>query len=68
MHAPPDVNCYCKMTSLMELDGVTLFYTLEKRYKYMQMYATQLNYWQDFFSGGKLEEAEEFKCLFIVCV
>ena len=28
MHALADVNCYCKMTSLMELDSVTLFNTL----------------------------------------
>ena len=25
----PDVNCYCKMTSVMALDGVMYFFTLE---------------------------------------
>ena len=35
----------------MALDGVTSFFTLERRYKYMYTYATQSNYWREFFSA-----------------
>ena len=31
-HALADVNCYCKMTSVVALDGVTSFFTLKRRY------------------------------------
>ena len=30
---------------------------LERRYKYMLTYATQSNYWKEFFNGGKFEKA-----------
>ena len=38
-----DVNCYCKMTSVVALDGVTSFLSLKD--------VTQANYWRDFFSA-----------------
>ena len=33
-HTPADVNCYCKMTSVVSLDEVTSFLS-ERRNKYM---------------------------------
>ena len=47
------------MTSFMALDGVTSFFTLERRYKYMLTYATWSKYWREFFSA----KAESWKKL-----
>ena len=71
-----DVICYCKMTSFMMLYGVTPFLRLKdvtNTCKHMRCSQTigvvkllagtlQCN-------GGKLEESEDFKCVFVVyCV
>ena len=58
-----DVNSYCKMTSVVALDGVTSFLSLKD--------VTQSNYWRDFFSAmaenwKKLKTSNLFS-LFIVC-
>ena len=42
--------CYCKITSVMALDGVTSFLRW-KDVTYTCQYATQSNYWQDFLSA-----------------
>ena len=61
------VICYCKMTSVMALDGVTLFLYLKdvtnssKRMRPVQLLAGILQS-----NGGKLEEAEDFKYVFVV--
>ena len=41
---------------------------LERRYIFMKTYATQSKYRRDFFqcNDGKLEEAEDFNCVFVV--
>ena len=62
-----DVICYCKITSVMSLDVVTSFSRLKdvtNTCNIVQVLAgfPHCNY-------GKLEEAEDFKCVssFIVC-
>ena len=62
-----DINCYCKMTPVMALDGLTWFFTLERHYKYMLTYATQSNYWWDFFSAMAESWKKLKTSLFIVC-
>ena len=51
--APAGVICYCKITSVMTLEGVTSFLRL-KYFTFLQC------------NGDKLEEAEYFKCVFVV--
>ena len=71
MRTLADVSCYCKMTSVVSLDGVTSFFMLERCYIFMLMYATQSNYWRDLFSAmaeslKKLKTSNVFAS-FIVC-
>ena len=56
-----DLICYCKMKSVMALDGVTSFLRLVKVSDTVQLLSgfPQCN-------GGKLEEAEDFNCVFVV--
>ena len=62
-----DVICYWKMTSVMTLDGVTSFLRLKDVTKHVNVCdvvlvlagVLQCN-------GGKSEETEDFKCVFIV--
>ena len=64
------INCICKMTSAVALDGVTSFLRLKyatyscKRMRHsLTIGAIYLVQWQ------KLEEAGDFKCVFVVyCV
>ena len=55
------------MTSVMALDGVTSFSRLKdvintcERMRHSQTIGGNLQY-----NGGKLEEAEDFKCVFVV--
>ena len=62
-----DVICYWKMTSFMMLDGVTSFLRLKnvtntcKRMRCSLSIGGVLQC-----NGGKLEEAEDFKCVFVV--
>ena len=65
-----DVNHYCRMTSVMVLDGVTSFLhakDVTNTCKRMRHSPTIGKFLQC--NGGKLEEAEDFKCdfVFIVC-
>ena len=61
-----DVICYCKMTSVMALDGATLFILLKdvtSTCKCMRHSRTiggnsSLQWW-------KVEESEDFKCVFV---
>ena len=58
-----DVNCYCKMTSVIALDGETSFYACETLQIYVKVCDTVqvlARYLQC--NCGKLEEAEDFKC------
>ena len=51
------------MTSFMALDGVTSFLRLKVARN------TRKRFWRSLSFGGKLEEAEDFKCVFVVyCV
>ena len=65
-----DIICYCKMTSVMALDGVTSFSCLKDvtiTCKHMLRSPTIAGI--PHCDGGKLEEAEGFKWVFIVyCV
>ena len=65
-----DINCYCKMTSAMGLVGVVLFLGLKMLQIQVNVCDTvQLLSGILLCNGGKLEEAEAFKCVFIVyCV
>ena len=65
-----DVNCYCKMISVVVLDGVTSFLRLKDA-----TYLCKLCHTVQLFEGflqchdGKLEKAEDLKCVFVVyCV
>ena len=65
-----DVICYCKMTLVMSLDAVTPFYAL----KTLQIQENECDTVK-LLAGilhcifGKLDEAEDFKCVFAVyCV
>ena len=65
-----DIICYCKMTSVMALDGVTLLLRLivvtntSKRMQHSQTIGEILQC-----NGEKLDEAEDFKCVFVIyCV
>ena len=65
-----DVICYCNMTSVIGLDNVTSFLRLKdvtntsERMQHSQLLARILHC-----NGRKLEEAEDFKCVFVVyCV
>ena len=67
-----DIKCYCKMTSILALGGVTSFLRLKD-----VTYSCKINVCDTgqlltgFLqcNGGKLEEAEDFKCVFVVyCV
>ena len=65
-----DIICYCKLTSVMALDGVTLLLRLKdvtntsKRMQHSQTIGEILQS-----NGKKLDEAEDFKCVFVVyCV
>ena len=65
-----DLICYCKMTSFMVLEGVTLFLHL-KDVK-IHVHVCDIVYLLAGIlkcNGRKLEEAEDFKCVFVVyCV
>ena len=65
-----DVICYCKMTSVMALDGLTSFYsrkTLQIHVNVCDTVKLLTGILQG--NGGNLEEAEDFKCVFVVyCV
>ena len=69
-HALADVICCCKMTSVMALYGVASFLRL----KDVTNTCNICNTFQLFegiiqCNGVKLEEAEDFKCVFVVyCV
>ena len=62
-----DVICYCKMTSVMALDGVTSFIRLKdvtstcNRIRHSSTIGRNLSV-----QMAKLEEAEDFKCVFVV--
>ena len=62
-----DVNCYCKMTSVMALDVQHRFKALKKLQIHVNVCdAVQLLTGFLQCNGGKLEEAEYFKCVFVV--
>ena len=69
-HTLPDVNCYCKLTPGVVLDGVTLFLrlkditnTCESMRHSPTIGGNSSVQWRN------LKEAEDFKCVFIVyCV
>ena len=65
-----DVNCYCRMTSVMALDGVTSFCRLKdvtNTCKHMRNSPSFAGLPQC--NGVKLEDADDFKCVFVVyCV
>ena len=65
-----DVICYWKMTSFMALDGVMPFLRLKdvtNTCKRMRRSLSMAGVLQC--NGGKLEDAEDFKCVFVVhCV
>ena len=67
-----DIICYCKMTSVMALDGVASVFTPESRYNFLFTNlcdAVKLLAGIILCNGGKLEAAEDFKCVFAVyCV
>ena len=62
-----DVICYCKMASVMALDGVTSLLRLKdvtsasKLCETVQLLAGVIQC-----NGGKFKEAEDFKCVFVV--
>ena len=67
--APADVNRYCKITSLMALEGVMLFLRLKMLHTHVNMRHSQLLVGFPQCNGGKLGEAEDFKCVFVIyCV
>ena len=55
-----DVICYWKMTSFVTLDGVTSYLRLKDVTNTCKCMRRSLSF------GGKLEEAEDFKCVFVV--
>ena len=67
-----DFNCYCKMTSVVALDGVTLFLRLKYTIHSCKGMRHSPTYnWQDFLSAmaenwKKLKTSNVFS-LFIVC-
>ena len=66
-HALADIICYCKMTSVMALVPFRL-----ERVKTLQIHVNvcdriQLLAGFPQCNGRKLEEAEDFKCIFVVC-
>ena len=62
-----DVKCYWKMKSFMALDGVTSFLRLKNVSNTHKLMRRSLRILQC--NGGKLEEAEDFQCVFVVyCV
>ena len=65
-----DVICYNKMTSVMALGGVTSFLRLKYvTHTYKVCDTVQLFAGVHQFNSGTLEEAEDFKCVFVVyCV
>ena len=65
-----DVIFYCKMTSIVALDGVTSLLRLKTLYIYVNV-CDAVQFLAGFLqcNGGKLEEAEDFNCFFVVyCV
>ena len=57
------------MTSVMASGSVTSFFTIERRYKYIQVNVcstVQLLAGIIKCNGGKLDEAEDVKCVFVV--
>ena len=57
-----DLNCYCKMTSVVSLDGVTLFLRLKRLHIRVNVCDTvQLLVGFLQCNGGKLVETEDFK-------
>ena len=70
MRALADVICYCKTTSVAALDGVTSFYACKTLQIQLNVCVTvQLLAGILQCNGGKFEEAEDFKCVFVVyCV
>ena len=65
-----DINCHCKMTPVMALNSVTSFLCLKEvnnTCKRMPNSPTIAGFLQC--NGRKLEEAKDFKCVFVVyCV
>ena len=62
-----DFVCYWKMTSFMTLDDVTSFLRLKdvtKTWKRLRRSPSMAGVLQC--NGGNLEEAEDFKCVFVV--
>ena len=63
------VICYCKMTAIMALDDVTSFLRLKDTTNTCTGMRHSLTIGILQCNGGKLEETEDFKCVFIVyCV
>ena len=65
-----DINCSCKMTSIVALDGETSVLLLKTLHIHVNVCDTvQLLAGFLLCNAGKLEEAEDFKCVFILyCV
>ena len=66
-----DVICYWKMTSFMALDGVTSYLHLKEVRSIRKPMERSLSIGESSSMqwGRKLEEAEDFKCVFLVyCV
>ena len=62
-----DVNCHCKMTSVMALDGVMSFLSLKTLHIHVDICDTvQLLVGFLQCNGGNLEEAEYPKCVFVI--
>ena len=59
-----DVICYCKMTLVMALDGAASFLCLKDITNVCD--AVQLLAGIIQCNGGKLEDAEDFKCVLVV--
>ena len=62
-----DINCHCKMTSVMALDDVTSIWHLKdvtNTCKHMPYSPTIAGFLQC--NGRELEEAGDFKCIFVV--
>ena len=65
-----DVICYWKMTSFVAVDGVSPFLRLKDVTNTRKRMQRSLSIGGSFqCNGGKLAEAEDFKCVFVVyCV
>ena len=64
-----DVICWSKMTSFMALDSVNSFLRLKDVTNTRERMRRSLSICGSFqCNGGKLEETEDFKCVFVVYV